>query len=106
MDDESPTYNSLRATNPEQPNKSGPAAIDRALNDLHMNIGDTHQLLTELEAKISPVLAPDLTTIKEITDLGSEPSENSRIYDTIRAEDASVVELQARLRNLFNRVEL
>jgi len=84
----------------------GAAPIDRALSDLHMNLGDAHQLMNELEAKISPVLGLDLTKSIGIKENLETTSENSRIHDAIREEDAIVVMLQDRIRSLIGRVQL
>lgn len=104
---EEPTYEGLKLTNHVDHTDSRPAPIDRALSDLHMNLQDVSSLLNELEAKIFSVLGQGIDlSPSETKEDSTAVSENSRIYNVIREEDAVVVALQDRIRNLTRRVEL
>lgn len=86
-------------------NKIAPAPIDQALTDLHNNIEDAHQLISDLEAKIAPVLGNDVLPSHDegVTD---PENTNSRIHNVVRESDARVVSLHDRIRSLIRRVEL
>ena len=82
------------------------APIDVALTDLHNNIEDAHQLISDLVDKIGPVLGYDDEPGNAVTQGENPESLNSQIYKVVRESDSRVVDLQDRIRSLIRRVEL
>ena len=80
------------------------AAIDHEVGILHRALEDAHQLISQLEAAVSPVstpLPPSDASMPQHEQVGS-----SRVYSEIHAAATGVHLLQERIANVLRNLEV